>query len=63
MHDEGRFWQNRDVKALASEVGEWNELLAGLAGELQDLLGDQAESAIAAFPNFEQLEARGRGRK
>jgi hypothetical protein len=63
VHDEGRFWQNRDVRALASEVGDWNELLAGLAGEFKDLLGDKVESAIAGFPNFEHLEARGRGKK
>lgn len=63
VYDEGKFWKNRDVKALANEVGEWNELLAGLAGEFKDLLGDSVESAIAKFPNFEHLEARGRGKK
>ncbi|MBC7851900.1 MAG: hypothetical protein IAF94_00545 [Pirellulaceae bacterium] len=63
VHDEGRFWKNRDVKSLAQEVGEWNEMLAGLAGEVKDLLGDNVESAIAKFPNFEHLEARGRARK
>ncbi len=63
VHDEGRFWQNRDVEALAREVGEWNEMLAGLAGEFKDLLGGNMESAIATFPNFEHLEARGRSKK
>lgn len=63
VYDEGKFWQNRNIQALAQEVGEWNELLAGLAGELKDLLDDNVESAIAKFPNFEHLEARGRAKK
>ncbi len=25
VSDEGDFWQNRDVRALAEEVGQWNE--------------------------------------
>ncbi len=53
IHDEGNFWQKRDLKALAQEVGEWNEMLAGLAGHFKDLFGDQVESAIAKFPNFD----------
>ena len=49
-------------EALAQEIGEWNEMLAGLAGQFKDLFGNQVESAIAAFPNFEHLEARGRNK-
>lgn len=58
--DEGGFWQSRDLAALCREVGQWNEMIAGLAGEFKDLLGDQFASAISSFPNFEHLEARGR---
>jgi hypothetical protein len=62
VHDEGKFWQKRNIQALAQEVGEWNEMLAGLAGQFKDLFGDNVESAIAKFPNFEHLEARGRNK-
>ena len=46
----------------AQEVGQWNEMLAGLAGEFKDLFGGNAGSAIAKFPNFEHMEARGRNK-
>ena len=41
-------------------------MLAAFAGELKDLLGEQAEglaleAPITKFPNFEHLEAAGRG--
>jgi hypothetical protein len=60
VSDEGEYWETRDVKALASEVGEWNTMIAGFAGELKDLLGDGVKSEIAKYPDFEQLEAKGR---
>jgi hypothetical protein len=53
--DEGDFWQNRDVRALAQQVGPWNEMVAAFAGELKDLLGDQVDSEITKFPDFEHL--------
>jgi hypothetical protein len=60
VSDEGDYWVKRDIEALAREVGEWNKELAGLAGELKDLVGDQLVSAIARYPDFERLEAAGR---
>ena len=62
VSDEGDFWEKRDLEALAREVGEWNEMLAALAGRFKDAVGDEVLSAIAAFPNFEHLEAAGRGK-
>ena len=59
VSDEGDFWQDRDVRALAQQVGQWNEMIAAFAGELKDLLGDQIESEITKFPDFEHLEAAG----
>jgi hypothetical protein len=59
VSDEGDFWQDRDIRALAKQVGEWNEMIAAFAGELKDLLGDQVESEITKFPDFEHLEAAG----
>ena len=63
VSDEGDFWQDRDVRALARQVGHWNEMVAAFAGELKDLLGDQVDAEITKFPNFEHLEAAGRGRE
>ena len=39
VRDEGGFWEKRDVEALAREVGEWNQGMAALVGQLKDLLG------------------------
>ncbi len=51
-----------DVKALAKEVGEWNEMIAAHFGALGDALkaqGITVEASIAGFPNFEHLEFKG----
>jgi hypothetical protein len=51
-----------DPKALAAEVGDWNEMIAGFAGAFKDAAresGMDCQSAIASFPNFEELEFRG----
>jgi hypothetical protein len=61
VHDEGGFWDGRDVQALARAVGQWNEMIAAAAGKLKDQLGPELMATIAAFPNFEHLEAAGRG--
>ena len=53
VSDEGDYWEKRDMRALAQEVGEWNELIAAQAGRLKDLLGDKVEAPIAEFPDFE----------
>lgn len=65
VSDEGGYWQDRDLEKLAREIGDWNELIAAFSGILKDAAGAQdvaLESAIAGFPNFEHLEARGRER-
>ena len=64
VSDEGDYWEKRDVKALAQEVGEWNEHIAGLVGQMKDLIGgDKVEAPITGFGNFEHLEAKGRRKK
>jgi len=63
VSDEGDFWDNRDVRALAQQVGQWNEMIASFAGELKDLLGDQVDSEITNYPDFEHLEAAGGGKE
>jgi hypothetical protein len=60
VSDEGGFWKNRDVKALAQEVGEWNQMLAGLFGAMKDAAPADLvpESAMDGRPDFEKLEAK-----
>jgi len=60
VSDEGGFWEGRDVQALAQEVGNWNNMIAGFAGQMKDWFGDQFVAAITDFPDFEHLEAKGR---
>jgi hypothetical protein len=65
VSDEGGFWEKRDLPALVQEIGSWNEMIAAFGGKLKDLLGDGPvglESAIAQYPNFEQLEAAGQSK-
>jgi len=60
VSDEGDYFEKRDLKALAQEVGEWNSLLAGWAGRLTQLFGDSIVAEIAKFPNVEHTEADGK---
>ena len=59
VSDDGGYWKQRGLEALVREIGKWNELIAGFAGELKDVLGPTMEAAITAFANFEHLEAKG----
>lgn len=61
VSDEGEFFEKRDVRALAKEVGDWNTMTAGWAGRFKDAFGEGVVSEIARFPNFEHLEAKGNG--
>ena len=60
VSDEGHFWDKRDVKALAQEVGEWDQMIAGMFGMIKDAIPDglSAESSISGRPDFEQLETK-----
>ncbi len=52
--------------ALAQEVGEWNTMIAGVAGALSDALaagGMKLEAPIKGFSDFEQLEFKGHNQK
>lgn len=59
VNDEADYWQKREIKALAQEVGDWNTMIAGWAGRFKDAFGDGVASEIAKYPNFEHLEAMG----
>jgi len=60
VSDEGEFWQHRDVKALAEEVGDWNANIAGFVGQLKDSFGGDFVAPITKYKDFEHLEAKGR---
>lgn len=65
VRDEGDFWTKRDVKALAEEVGEWDQMIAGLFGAMKDALPDElgVVSPIAGRSDFEQLEFKAQSGK
>ena len=60
IRDEGNYAAHRDIARLRREIGEWNELVAGVVGHLKDSLSGEADAPITAFPNYEHLEAKGR---
>lgn len=60
VNDEGNYYQGRDAEALAREVGQWNEMLAGLGGVLKDNVPGTVAAPIFQYPDFEHLEARAR---
>jgi hypothetical protein len=64
VSDEGEFWATRSLDRLTKEIGEQSAMLAGLLGALKDAVGQApgagtVEAPIAAYPNFEHLEAEG----
>jgi len=66
VRDEGDYWTNRDPEALAREVGEWNEMIAAVAGQFKDALAGTSTSLAAPileYPDFEHLEAAGAARR
>jgi hypothetical protein len=63
VSDEGDFWEKRDIKALAQQVGEWNESMAAFVGHLKDTFGGDILAPITEYPDYEHLEARGRHKK
>jgi hypothetical protein len=59
VSDESGFWDGRSLESLAKTVGEWNAMIAGLAGQFKDWFGDDVAAPILQYPNFEHLEANG----
>ncbi len=59
VSDEGEFWEKRDVKALADEVGSWNAMIGAFTGAMDELVGQKVAAPIKNFPDFEHLEAKG----
>jgi hypothetical protein len=64
VSDEGEFWETRSLERLTKEIGEQSAMLAGFLGVLKDAMGQAPDAGtvgapIAAYPNFEHLEAEG----
>jgi hypothetical protein len=58
VKDEGGFWDERDPKALVRKVGEWNEGMAGLVGELKDMFGGTFIAPITEHPEFKSRQRK-----
>ena len=59
VKDESNFFNDRDVPALVSTVGDWNAMIATNVGSFGDLFGGIVVAPIKTFPDFEHLEAKG----
>ena len=61
VSDEGDYWDDRDVKALAETLGDWNVAIAGFSHVLERLGWDKENTVapIRDFSNYEYLEAEG----
>ena len=58
VSDEGDYWIKRDIAALAREVGDWNEMIAGLASAL-GAEGVAGISPITEHPDFAAMQEAG----
>ena len=61
VSDEGDFWQTRDLAVLAKSIGQYDAMIAGLAGVLKDASeasGIGFDSAMLGRADFEHLEAQ-----
>jgi len=60
VSDEGDYWEDRDIQALAATHGDDLSMIAAFAGALKDGFGDGNIAApILDHPNFEHLEMQG----
>ncbi len=58
VSDESDFWKHRDLAALAKTIGEWDAMIAGMAGVCKDAeaSGHGFESPVLGRADFEHLE-------
>ena len=61
VDDEGGYWTSGSEWVLFRKIGEYDRMIAGMAGALKDSIGDPGIKApITEDPCFERLEAEGR---
>lgn len=61
VSDESDFWDHRDLAKLAKTVGQWDAMIAGLAGVFKDAAeasGQGFDSPVLGRADFEHLEAQ-----
>ena len=61
VNDESDFWESRDLAVLAKSIGQYDAMIAGLAGVLKDAAeanGVGFDSAMLGRTDFEHLEAQ-----
>ena len=61
VSDESDFWKHRDLAALAKTIGEWDAMIAGMAGVFKDAAesnGQNFDSPMLGRGDFEHLEAQ-----
>jgi hypothetical protein len=58
VHDEGGYWDSRDVDRLLGEMRRMNRIVARFGGALHDAIGAEhsVEAPIFEHPRFERLE-------
>jgi hypothetical protein len=58
VYDETHYWESRDSRRLIAEVHAMNRLVARVAGQLSDAMGEaqQVRAPIFEHPRFERLE-------
>ena len=65
VHDEGEFWEKKDIPALINEVGQWNQMISAFAGAFLDASSrpefkdSRLYAPILEHPDFEVLETEG----
>ena len=52
VSDEGEFWEKRDVRALAEEVGSWNAMIGAFVGAMDDAVGQKDGFPHQEFPGL-----------
>ena len=60
--DEGDFWQQRSVEALARQVGEWNSAMAARVSQLQDRQGAALVAELGPLATGDQQTTAARGK-
>ena len=61
VQDESGYWESRNVASITNVVGQWNRQLAGFVGRIKDGSDAAIVAPITGYPDFEHLEADGRG--
>lgn len=60
VDDEGGYWDQRDLAALAGKVGDWNTMMAGCAERLKAAFGEDIVMPTERSADFEHRASEGR---